>query len=50
MDDVALPLSAAITGPPATLDIVTALARRLDASPRVASVAQTVARTEANRQ
>ena len=42
MDDVALPMFAAITGPPATVDIVTALAGRL------AHV--TIARVAENRQ
>ena len=50
MDDVALPMFAAITGPPATVDIVTALASRLDAPPRTASARRTVARVAANRQ
>jgi len=50
MDDVALPLAAPITGPPATLDIVTALARRLDAAARDPLGGQAVARTGANRQ
>ena len=50
MDDVPLPLSAAITGPPPTVDIVTALAGRLRPSPRAASAGPTVARAAANRQ
>ena len=50
MDDVALPMIAPITGPPATVGVVAALARRLGASPRVASAGQAVARTGANRQ
>jgi formylmethanofuran dehydrogenase subunit B len=50
MDDVALPMFAAITGPPATVDIVTALADRLAPSPRAASARQAVARAAANRQ
>jgi formylmethanofuran dehydrogenase subunit B len=50
MDDVALPMFAAITGPPATVDIVTALADRLKRSPRAASARQAVARAAANRQ
>ena len=50
MDDVALPLVAAVTGPLATLDIVTALASRLNPSPRAASAGRPVARAAANRQ
>jgi formylmethanofuran dehydrogenase subunit B len=50
MDDVALPLFAAIAGPPATVDIVTALAGRLTPSRRAASAGKTVARPVANRQ
>jgi formylmethanofuran dehydrogenase subunit B len=50
MDDVPLPLFAAITGPPSTVDIVTALAGRVRPSPRGASARPTVARAVANRQ
>ena len=50
MDDVALPMFAAIAGPPATVDIVTALAGRLTPLRRAASAGQTVARAAANRQ
>ena len=50
MDDVALPMFSAITGPPATVDIVTALAGRLTPPRRAASAGATVARAAANRQ
>ena len=50
MDDVPLPMLAAVSGPPATVDIVTALADRLGPLPRAASASRAVARAAANRQ
>ena len=53
MDDVPLPVEGPIAGPPATLDIVTALARRVAASPLGAEAQKAkaaVARGSGNRQ